>query len=94
MSSSTSFNVQSILELDGYLEPFIPAIQHRYEKFKQWKDMIELHEGGYDKFSKGYDKFGINVQPNGDIVYREWAPNANEAFFIGDFSKSFPDDSS
>jgi 1,4-alpha-glucan branching enzyme len=85
--SSSPFNAQSVLALDGYLEPFIPAIQHRYEKFKQWKKIIDLHEGGYDIFSKGYDRFGINVQPNGDIVYREWAPNATEAFFIGDFSK-------
>ena len=80
-------DVQSILALDGYLEPFVPAIQRRYEKFKQWKDSIEEHEGGYDNFSKGYLRCGINLQPNGEIVYREWAPNAKEAFFIGEFSE-------
>jgi 1,4-alpha-glucan branching enzyme len=26
------------------------------------------------------------VQPNNDILYREWAPNATEAFVIGDFN--------
>lgn len=87
MLSSTPFNAQSILALDGYLEPFIPAIQRRHEKFKQWKNTIDIHEGGYDTFSKGYRRFGINVQSNGNIVYREWAPNAKEAFFIGEFSK-------
>lgn len=88
MSSSTPFDTKSILELDGYLEPFIPAIAHRYDKFRQWKDSINVHEGGYDSFSKGYLKFGLNVHPGGEIVYREWAPNAAEAFLIGDFSES------
>lgn len=87
MSSPSSLKAQAILTLDGYLEPFIPSIQRRYEKLKQWKDSIETHEGGYDNFSKGYRRFGINVQPNGEIVYREWAPNAKEAFFIGEFSE-------
>ncbi|KAF8481348.1 glycoside hydrolase, partial [Gautieria morchelliformis] len=86
MSSPTPLDVQPILALDGYLSPFIPAIQHRYEKFREWKDSIEIHEGGYDTFSQGYRRFGINVQPSGEIVYREWAPNAKEAFLIGDFN--------
>lgn len=35
---------------------------------------------------QGYEKFGFNVQPNGDIVYREWAPSALRAYLIGDFN--------
>lgn len=47
-------------------------------------------------FPKGYEKFGLNVQPNGDIIYREWAPNALTATLIGEFSmcslpKSIPE---
>ncbi|CAN9360378.1 unnamed protein product [Alternaria alternata] len=34
----------------------------------------------------GYEKFGFNVQSNGDVVYREWAPNALRAYLIGDFN--------
>ena len=29
---------------------------------------------------------GFQVQANGDITYREWAPNALRAYVIGDFS--------
>jgi 1,4-alpha-glucan branching enzyme len=35
---------------------------------------------------QGYETFGLNAQPNGDIKYREWAPNAVEASLVGDFS--------
>lgn len=81
-----SFDPQSILKLDGYLEPFIPAITHRYKLFQAWKDKINNSEGSLTKFSEGYNKFGFNIRDNGEIVYREWAPNANEAVLIGEFS--------
>jgi 1,4-alpha-glucan branching enzyme len=77
-----------VLKNDGYLEPNIPAIVHRHDVFRKWKDTIDEYEGGYDNFTKGYLKFGLNVGSNGEVVYREWAPNAKEACLIGDFSKS------
>jgi 1,4-alpha-glucan branching enzyme len=75
-----------ILDQDGYLEPNADAILKRHASFTKWKDTIEEHEGGYDNFTKGYLKFGLNVASNGEVVYREWAPNAVEANIIGDFS--------
>jgi 1,4-alpha-glucan branching enzyme len=77
----------AILELDGYLKPDIPNIVHRHDLFRKWKDVIEEHEGGYETFTKGYLRFGLNVGDNGDLTYREWAPNAVEAYLIGDFSE-------
>ncbi|KAG6878581.1 alpha-1,4-glucan branching enzyme [Termitomyces sp. T159_Od127] len=78
---------EKITELDSYLEPDVPNIINRYNVFRRWKDTIEEHEGGYDKFTKGYDKFGFNVSRSGEVVYREWAPNAIEANLIGDFNE-------
>jgi len=52
--------------------------------YKVWKDKIQ-NEGGYEKFSRGYERFGFTVSKTG-ITYREWAPNAKEAFLFGDFS--------
>jgi 1,4-alpha-glucan branching enzyme len=77
---------QVVLDIDPYLKPHIPAIIQRYNSYKRWKDLIELHEGGYDKFTKGYKNFGLNVGPNNEVYYREWAPNAQEAYLIGEFS--------
>ena len=80
---------QTIIDIDGYLEPNVPAIIQRHNAFRKWKETIEIHEGGYEEFTKGYSKFGIKVGPKNEVVYREWAPNAKEAYLIGDFSPWF-----
>jgi 1,4-alpha-glucan branching enzyme len=38
--------------------------------------------------NQGTEKFGFNVDKENNITYREWAPNATQAFLIGDFSIS------
>jgi 1,4-alpha-glucan branching enzyme len=85
-NSSASFDPKTILALDPYLEPFVPALEQRYKTFAGWRDTIVQHEGGYEKFLKGYEKLGFNVRDDGTIVYREWAPSAEEAVLTGDFS--------
>lgn len=85
---STQFNTQDIIQLDPYLEPFLPAIERRHKQFQQCKDAIFDHEGGYENFTKGYELMGFTVKEDGTVVYREWAPNAREANLIGDFSLS------
>ena len=82
------FDPKIVLELDPWLEPFLSNIDNRYQKFKAWKDKIAESEGGYDQFTKGYLKFGLNVQPDNSVLYREWAPNAISAALTGDFSLS------
>ncbi|KAH8118474.1 glycoside hydrolase [Phellopilus nigrolimitatus] len=85
-TSASTFDTKPALDRDPWLEPFLPAIAHRHGRFQQWKDTIAQYEGGYDAFSKGYSRFGLNVDDNGEITYREWAPNAKEATLIGDFN--------
>ncbi|KAF8812235.1 glycoside hydrolase family 13 protein [Phlegmacium glaucopus] len=82
-----SLDPQVIIDIDGYLRPNVPAIIERHNTFRGWKDTIDEHEGGYDNFTKGYLKFGFNLGPKNEVVYREWAPNAKEAFLIGDFNE-------
>lgn len=87
-----SLDEKAILSLDPWLEPFLPAIVHRYQSFLNWKNTIQEYEGGYESFTKGFLKFGFIVNDDASITYREWAPNAIEAVLIGDFSSS-PDQS-
>ena len=78
---------QTVLDVDPWLEPQVPAIIHRHDLFRKWKDTIQETEGGYDAFTKSYLKMGLNVQKDNSVVYREWAPNAIEAVLTGDFSE-------
>lgn len=77
---------QTVLDVDPWLEPQVGAILHRHDLFRKWKDTIDDIEGGYDAFTKGYKKFGLNVLPDNSVTYREWAPNAVEAVLTGDFN--------
>lgn len=82
------FDPKPVLQLDGYLRPNVPAIATRYRQMRDWQTRIEKTEGGLEKFSRGYQRFGLNVGPNNEVTYREWAPNAAKAFLIGEFSTS------
>jgi 1,4-alpha-glucan branching enzyme len=87
LSATPDLDGKAVLALDPYLEPFVPAIEHRYNIFKEWKDKIQRTEGGYEEFTKGYKRLGFNVAEDGTVTYREWAPNASEAVLTGDFSE-------
>lgn len=55
--------------------------------FLDWKEGIVEKEGGYEKFTKGYDEFGVHVNSDGSIVCKEWAPGAEALYLSGAFSK-------
>nr|GAT58217.1 1,4-alpha-glucan branching enzyme [Mycena chlorophos] len=80
-------DTKTVLEVDPWLDTNASAIVSRYDVFRKWKDTIDQAEGGYEHFTKGYLKFGLNVGANNEVVYREWAPNAREACLIGDFNE-------
>ena len=50
---------------------------------------IDNDEGGLDKFSRGYEQFGVHRQPDNSIEVTEWAPGAAGIYLRGEFSK-FP----
>ncbi|XP_073140398.1 1,4-alpha-glucan-branching enzyme 1, chloroplastic/amyloplastic-like isoform X2 [Henckelia pumila] len=74
-----------LFDLDTGLEPYKDHFQYRMKRYVDQKRLIEKHEGSLDEFSLGYLKFGFNWE-EGSIVYREWAPAAQEAEVIGDFN--------
>ncbi|KAI3424010.1 uncharacterized protein J3R85_010659 [Psidium guajava] len=75
-----------ILNVDPGLEPFRDHFKYRMKRYVDQKNLLEKHEGGLEEFAKGYLSFGFNRE-DGDIVYREWAPAAQEAQLIGDFNE-------
>src|SRR2546430_16189691 len=75
-----------VIQLDPWLSPFKDSLRSRFSKAQQWLKTIDETEGGMDRFTRGFEKFGFTFSENGDITYREWAPNAEQAFLIGDFN--------
>jgi hypothetical protein len=80
--------LEPIFVLDGYLRDHEPHLTARYRNFQGWIKKIDETEGGLEKFSRGYEKMGFNVdEKTGDLVYREWAPGVEKASLVGDFSE-------
>ncbi|KAL7909904.1 hypothetical protein GGI35DRAFT_468940 [Trichoderma velutinum] len=77
---------EGVIQLDPWLAPFGDALKRRYSKAQDWIKVINETEGGFDKFSKGTDIFGFNVDEKNNVTYREWAPNAEQAYLVGDFN--------
>lgn len=76
------------IQLDGHLEFFNKTIEARHAQFVRKLEEIEAAEGSLEQFSKSYLKFGFNKikGKEGGVSFREWAPNAKEAYLFGDFS--------
>ncbi|KGO78212.1 Alpha-amylase, C-terminal all beta [Penicillium italicum] len=85
-SSNIPTDGTGVIQLDPWLEPHRDVLKHRYQVVEDWTKTINETEGGLDKFSKGYETFGLHAQPNGEIKYQEWAPNAKEASLVGEFN--------
>lgn len=76
-----------VLKIDPWLKSHVQDIRRRQAVAKGWLDMLDSTEGGILKFSEGYRYFGFNIDPvNDDIIYREWIPNAECAWLMGDFN--------
>ncbi|KAK4505049.1 hypothetical protein PRZ48_003012 [Zasmidium cellare] len=75
-----------VVALDPWLEPYSASLRSRFSKAQNWLKTIEKTEGGLEKFSRGYEKFGFQVSQDNTITYREWAPFALRAYLIGDFN--------
>ncbi|KAK0539021.1 alpha-1,4-glucan branching enzyme [Tilletia horrida] len=77
-----------VVSLDPWLEPFAPALRERHAVYRKWVDAINQHEGGLDAFSRGYERYGLIVDPSSNAVtYREWAPGVQSAALVGDFNQ-------
>uniref|UniRef100_A0A8C6D2E8 1,4-alpha-glucan-branching enzyme n=1 Tax=Moschus moschiferus TaxID=68415 RepID=A0A8C6D2E8_MOSMO len=75
-----------LLETDPHLKPFAPDFQRRYNRFNQTLNDIGENEGGIDRFSRGYESFGVHRCADGGLYCKEWAPGAEGVFLTGDFN--------
>jgi len=77
----------TVIRDDPYLRDHQASLNYRYNSFRQLKANLEKHFGSLTDFSCGHKIFGFTKEvKTGNIIYREWAPNAEKAFLIGDFN--------
>ncbi len=74
-----------ILEIDPYLVPFKDGLEKRMDSYYAKRKELLGKDGNILDFANGYNYFGIRKTETG-WVYREWAPGADEMFFVGDFN--------
>ncbi|XP_055343029.1 1,4-alpha-glucan-branching enzyme-like [Paramacrobiotus metropolitanus] len=79
-------DIDNLFKLDGYLRHHEREIRRRYGCFQSILNDIQAYEGGMEKFSRAYENYGMNVQSDGSILCREWAPGAEAVYLYGEFN--------
>ncbi len=71
---------------DPWLNNYRGKIAWRAERIRQAEAMLTGGEQSLENFAAGHEYFGLHFLDK-RWVFREWAPNAQSMFLIGDFSE-------
>ena len=74
-----------LIQKDGWLSPYKGAIEATYHKFNDLVDFIKDSNEGIVNYAGNHLFFGLHPYSDG-WVFREWAPNADKLYIVGDFS--------
>lgn len=75
-----------IIKSDSWLAVHNETIEKRYNYINEKKKTLIGSDGKLSEFASGYKHFGLHSTPTYWVI-REWAPNANAVFLIGQFSE-------
>lgn len=80
-------HIPLLIQDEPWLEGFESQVQERQDRFEKALHEIENYSGSITEFAGMHLYYGIHFEAwrNG-WVYREWAPAANQLYFIGDFN--------
>ena len=74
-----------IYETDPYLLPYKEAIDLRNENIIRLKERF-ASEGSLSAAVNNHLYYGLHKDADGSWLFREWAPNANRIYLIGEFN--------
>ena len=74
-----------ILEIDPWIEPYEKDLLLRMDQYEKVRRELLGVTGRFADFANGHHFFGFHREADG-WVYREWAPEADGLFLIGDFN--------
>ena len=75
-----------IINQDHNLKTFELNIKERMDNYRIKLNEIKGKEKSLEEIAKSYEYMGINLMPNGDIKYREYAPGAKGISLFGEFN--------
>lgn len=74
-----------ILDIDPWLKDYENDINLRMDRYKEQKNRLLGEDGKLIDFANAYKYYGFHKTKTG-WIYREWAPNADGLYLIGDFN--------
>lgn len=75
-----------VIDRDNWLSPFAETIQDRHNAvLEKEKELLGSSKKTLKEFASGHNYYGLHRTEEG-WIFREWAPNAQEIYLIGDFS--------
>ena len=77
--------VQRLIEKDPLLLPFSARLHRRLERIDEFASRLTDNKNNLADFASGHEYFGLHFR-NSEWVFREWAPNAEAVFLVGDMS--------
>ncbi|XP_062392564.1 1,4-alpha-glucan-branching enzyme [Sardina pilchardus] len=79
-------DLNDFFQMEPKLRQYEGDYHRRYQLFKERLSQVEQMEGDFDQFTKGYQSYGTQKQPNNGLLFREWAPGAEQLYLTGDFN--------
>lgn len=74
-----------IYDTDPYLLPYKEVIDSRHEAILEMREKFAL-DGSLNDGINNHLYYGLHSLADGDWIFREWAPNANRIYIIGEFN--------
>lgn len=83
--SGTDDLLQSLLESDPFLRPYEEALKRRIVNIHEMEKRLTQGKTSLAEFAAGHEYFGLHFF-DGEWIFREWAPNADAVYLIGDMT--------
>jgi len=77
--------VKLLLERDPYLQPYEKDLKRRFTRMAKTEKMLTGDKIRLSDFAAGHEYFGLHFYRN-EWIFREWAPNADAIYLIGDMT--------
>ncbi|MEJ2655712.1 MAG: hypothetical protein P8012_00745, partial [Desulfobacterales bacterium] len=77
--------VKIFLESDPYLKPYEHIIRRRHRNIAETEKMLTGGKTSLADFASGHEYFGLHFSGN-EWIFREWAPNADAIYLVGDMT--------